>query len=479
MAGALTEDLTDALKFCANCRGFDWKQPPKDLLKRCTGCWEVWYCGDKCQKEHWHNTHKKHCKYLGNKKVLRNAKHKETTCQVCKEEAGVKKEEMFRESNPILPCTMSRANKQLMDIDESFSDGLPHVALAEMTGVFHTKVEATIATFMRILVKMKMTKHSLWQEPRTAVHADKLYRILWKGRTAYLRRILNLKMPGPLEGQLINECLDWEVLTGIADKMVVIDEIRGVAESMGIIKREDYSSLFKPWETLKVLTALLRAGNSSYVMKVADCVGTLGLPEEIGRIRTTFVQFNKMRDNVMNLLSEGLVPYTRLVVTGLCAGNPAQQCNVCREEVDIRTAAVEGMSMSPVIADDPVIMLGQAVTYTLCGRQTCKECHSEDTFAAGRRRLDALYLRLCGEHGKELCDYCGKTNHKAKGLRCAGCLTKLYCGVECQVKDIYHLQIKCEKGEKRKKKRSDSSRKKEGIKMAEDRQRLRMSEGNI
>ena len=42
---------------------------------------------------------------------------------------------------------------------------------------------------------------------------------------------------------------------------------------------------------------------------------------------------------------------------------------------------------------------------------------------------------LCGDHMEELCAYCVKMNHKANGLRCAGCLTKLYCGVECQVKD--------------------------------------------
>ena len=79
-----------------------------------------------------------------------------------------------------------------------------------------------------------------------------------------------------------------------------------------------------------------------------------------------------------------------------------------------------------------------------------------------------LYDSLIGEHIKELCDYCGKLNSKAKGHRCAGCLTKLYCGVECQVHDTYHLQTKCEKGEKWKKKRSDASRKEEGVKRVEN-----------
>ena len=120
MAGAIPVNMSNAGTYCANCFVFDWKQLDIDLLKICSGCREVWYCDDMCQKEHWHNTHKKQCKYLSNKKVLRNVKHEETTCLMCKEEASVGREEMTKESNPILPCIMSRANKELMNIDKSF-----------------------------------------------------------------------------------------------------------------------------------------------------------------------------------------------------------------------------------------------------------------------------------------------------------------------------------------------------------------------
>ena len=172
-----------------------------------------------------------------------------------------------------------------------------------------------------------------------------------------------------------------------------------------------------------------------------------------------------MRDNVLNLLSGGLVPYTTLVVDGLCDGNSVQQCYVCREEVIVRKAAV-GI-VSSIIPDDPAIVLGQIVTFSQCGSETCngRKYIKKDYL----KELWELYIRLSGEHVQEFCDYCGKFNYKAKGLRCAGCLTKLYCGVECQVKDTYHLQVKCEKGEKRKKKRSDSSRKEEGVKFVQKR----------
>ena len=81
-----------------------------------------------------------------------------------------------------------------------------------------------------------------------------------------------------------------------------------------------------------MLTALLSGGKLSISMHAADCVGIVGLPEEIGRNRITFVQFNKVRDKVMSLLSGGLVPYISIVQDGLCDGNSVQHCNVCMEQ---------------------------------------------------------------------------------------------------------------------------------------------------
>jgi len=466
MAGGLTGDIRNRYKFCANCIVYDWKQPPLDLLKRCTGCSEVWYCDDMCQKEHWHNTHKNQCKYRSNKKVLSNARHEETTCLVCKEEARVGKEEMSKENNPILPCTMSRANKELMNLDESFSDGVPIVALAEMTGIFHTKLECLIVTFMRILVKMKMTKHSLWQGSRTAVLAGDLYKRLWMCRIRHLSYALTFKKPGPLEGQLALENFGSgsanKETNDLIETVAAIEEIRRAAELRGIISTEELPSVLKPWGTIKVLTYLISAGDICLPMCAADCLGVVGVPDEIATVRTTSAQFNKMRDNVVSLLSGGLVPYTRLVVDGLCGGDPVMQCFACREEVNVKKVAV--VTLSPCIPVDPVIVLQQTFNYALCDRQVCFDL-SEDYHDAGGKELADLYLKLIGEHVKELCDYCGKLNDKAKGLRCGRCKTKLYCGVECQVKDTYHLQkIECKKGEKRKKKRTDSSRKEDGVK---------------
>ena len=345
MAVALPQDLANLLNLkdsCANCTVYSWKQPTnKDHLRRCSGCRAIWYCDEMCQKEHWHHTHKNQCKYLSNKKVLLKAKHDETTCLVCKREAGAGKEEMLKQSNPILPCTLSKDNRDIMNIDESFSEGWACFPLAEMTGQFHTKVEAIIATFMRILVKMKKTNHLLWQIPQSAA-LDHLYKMLWRGKNIYLGQALTTKKPGPLAGQLVEN--SNAVTKCILEKMFAIEDLWVVAETRHT--GEEFSSLIKPWEILKVLAALLFEGNGVLPMSAADRVGVVGVSEEINRIRTTALQFNRMRDKVLSLMSTGLVPYTSLVVDGLCDGNLIKQCNVCREEVTVKNSIVTYFSVN-------------------------------------------------------------------------------------------------------------------------------------
>merc|ERR1712240_872906 len=72
-----------------------------------------------------------------------------------------------------------------------------------------------------------------------------------------------------------------------------------------------------------------------------------------------------------------------------------------------------------------------------------------------------LYLRLRTEFGGELCDYCGLFNQEVRGYRCAGCKTKVYCGMECYRKDTVHHDL-CEKGDMRKRKRGHKVRMEKG-----------------
>ena len=108
--------------------------------------------------------HKKQCKYIAGKEVLANAKHDEANCLVCNEESKAKAGKMgkmTKTSNPVLPCTMSASTSfHLMNIPIAI--GMPAIPLAEMTGNYLSKEDHTVAIMMRILIKMKMTKHIIW-----------------------------------------------------------------------------------------------------------------------------------------------------------------------------------------------------------------------------------------------------------------------------------------------------------------------------
>ena len=51
----------------------------------------------------------------------------------------------------------------------------------------------------------------------------------------------------------------------------------------------------------------------------------------------------------------------------------------------------------------------------------------------------------------------GCLNQEVRGYRCAGCKTKVYCGMECYKMDTVHHTV-CEKGDSRKRKRGHDIR---------------------
>merc|ERR1719318_1483971 len=57
----------------------------------------------------------------------------------------------------VLPCTMSTAIQAQMRI--TVRTASPGLSLAEMTGKFHTKEEATITQMMRLVTKMSLLEH--------------------------------------------------------------------------------------------------------------------------------------------------------------------------------------------------------------------------------------------------------------------------------------------------------------------------------
>ena len=450
MAEALPERST---KPCINCAIYDWKQPDQSMLKRCTGCREVWYCGKDCQREHWYNTHKNDCKYLAQKKVLTNAVHGEASCLVCKEEARVGQIQMSSLSNPVLPCTMSKSNMRLMNIDEDIAEGKPpSITLAEMTGQFHTNLEATVTIMMRIMVKMKMSKPVVWQMPSAAPIMNDFYTALCSIRK-YIWWSLLFKKPAPLQGQLLFDGVSRDSYD--VEMFMTVTKLIHDLVYTGVFG-EQISSVFKPLKTMQVLLAIFVEGCCNMPRFVCDCVGIDGISEKVERVRLTYAQFNKMWKNVMNMLKDGLVPFKDLVVKGLCDGSPAQQCYVCEEEISVKDGAWI-FSFSP----EPAVIIHGSVVYYLCGSRSCKQSIVESSLSKELDDVREQYGTLGWEHRHEICDYCGQLNQEVRGHRCARCLTKVYCGLDCQRNDTTHLMM-CKKGDKRKKKRSNGKRKEKG-----------------
>jgi len=454
-----------SVKQCVNCNTFNWKQPTdSSTLKRCTRCQLFWYCSELCQKEHWHNAHKHHCKYLAleKEKVLPNAKHNDATCLVCKEESKAGKGNVSKPTNTVLPCYMSTTNKNSwVKYQQMFGSGgvpmytfeeAPAISLPEITGIYHSKLDATLAIMIRILLKIKMTKNIIWEKNKPCV-LD-MYRILRKCRLGEWQWQLAAK-PGVDSKNEVNPCnpcyLDLEAAIKNIDNMfLTVPEI---------------SSLM-PWNTFKILTTFCF---DSQFMKGAPIYDTLALSNDMcdrmEKIRMKHDTFHKLWDNVLILLKKGLVPLATFVKV-LSEGNPARKCNECGAPIIVQdVTTLHGTK--DFIPDLPVLMFGKGLIFALCGKSSCIQWFGRGHYKMIGDKLRDLYVDLQVEYSGEICDYCDGMNEEMKSHRCAKCKTKVYCGIECLNKDKVHLRL-CQEGDNRKHKPSRSRRRDMWMRRFED-----------
>jgi len=447
----------DEEKECHNCNTFGWKQPEdRSTIKRCSRCELFWYCSDQCQKEHWHNAHKHHCKYLAEKKVLPNAKHNDDTCLVCKEETKAGKKNISKSSNTVLPCYMSTTNQKFMNIPKNIAvDGTPQCdymlakPLGEMTGVYLSKVDETFALMMRVLVKMKKTKHIIWSTRKPG--AEEMFSILGVVRENEWWCQMTTK-PGSNKHNGVS--FDEHESVQFIDALKDVDTLV-------------FSSPDLLWITFKILFSFSYGSMNVSGSLFVDYMGASGsgMPNVIEEIRMTHAKFLKLWEDVLDKMKEGLVPMITLVDV-LCEGVPERQCFECGVQVTVQAIVVLHGSYNhyPGI---PVLMFGTGLAFSLCGKDNCYQSFVRGPFAEARRQMLAVNRRLQWEYGGEFCDYCGGIGQKVRSHRCAKCKTKVYCGVECLNKDKVHLML-CKEGETRKMKPSSESRREEGKKALED-----------
>merc|ERR1712142_44183 len=97
----------------------------------------------------------------------------------------------------------------------------------------------------------------------------------------------------------------------------------------------------------------------------------------------------------------------------------------------------------------PFLVFGRTGSvYSLCGEVECS-AKLMQLLPNREPRMGLFYIRLRSEFRGEVCDYCGLFNQEVRGYRCAGCKTKVYCGIECYRMDTVHHTL-CEKGDTRK-----------------------------
>ena len=172
---------------------------------------------------------------------------------------------------------------------------------------------------------------------------------------------------------------------------------------------------------------------------------------------------------MIDMLKGGLVLFGR-VLEVLGDGSIYQQCYGCDkriivDNIDVRSiSTVKGTNvfelLVPFYDDIPTLLFCAGVIYSLCGMSSCNTVlvRSFPCFAKAVVEMNKAFDRLSVEYRGDMCDYCGGFNQETmKGYRCAGCKTKVYCGMGCYRRDTVHHNM-CQKGEKRKKKKGATKR---------------------
>ena len=146
--------------FCANCKLFGWEQPDPRAspLKRCTGCWKIYYCSQECQEEHWKKVHRRHCKFFSGKKGLEGTVvHNKDNCDRCAKQKAAGKR-VFKEEDPTYICFFDPLNPKAQKIQllqEEYplpSEDSPR-----------SQCERIFDLLQILLLKIKLTKQPVFQ----------------------------------------------------------------------------------------------------------------------------------------------------------------------------------------------------------------------------------------------------------------------------------------------------------------------------
>ena len=100
--------------------------------------------------EHWKKVHRKHCKYMANKKPSSVEKHSDN-CSKCKYEED-NFEDIRQDNNPFYPCHIKYSYKKPTEDAQGLVRDF--ISLGELCGQFVSKMDKNLSILQHIVVKL-------------------------------------------------------------------------------------------------------------------------------------------------------------------------------------------------------------------------------------------------------------------------------------------------------------------------------------
>ena len=330
---------------CANCNLFGWEQPDSrrgQTLKRCTGCRKIYYCSKDCQEEHWRKVHRRHCKFFAWQEGPEGTVvHNKETCMYCtmQEAAGM---EVFKEKSPNYICLFDPTNpwaKSFLELQLRYP--LP---LAEIP---HNRADRIIDLLQRLLLKIKMTKQSV-------------FRLYPREVDAIAAELSHLKMSIFVDGVTFPRSYHFPVSLTKIKTLLSLEYLRNLLPS----------GRYQMWHTFLMVFDML------YCVRTIELDGMIknpekSLPKDPRRMshmvrRDSYIRFV---DQILDVLEQRVVSQKDLAAV-VCEGELQRICCGCNKGITVKGISTAGVRIKGV----PAVMFqtGQNNLFS-CGAKACED----------------------------------------------------------------------------------------------------------
>ena len=402
--------------------------------------------------EHWKKVHRKHCKYMANKKSSSVKKHSDN-CSKCKYEED-SFEDIKQVDNPFYPCHIKYSyNKPKED-----GEGVivrDYISLGELGGQFVSKMDKNLSILQHIAVKL----NRLYPSEIDQEHFDSMVRAL-----LFLRDDLhNTSTIYPNEVQIdafVCRFQDFKIKT--VDTSKKEDVWRFLLQSAvwyHALQKIDNDDNYKWWSSFTFFLNLYL--EACYFYKVIFDIQFIkdedfGDNEHIQSVKALVSQNNFLEtwSKLLDSCTEKMVPFNDLLQM-YCGGKLERECNVCSDNISVSTFnpfflindiislnKTEGINIDykELLVDQNHVDRFPKLSF-ICRKISCrKENKSSSATLEGNLVLISSYIQTLFSQNR--CDSCFHLSLKVH--RCSSCKTKLYCSEKCQAEDWKVHKFCCE-----------------------------------